>query len=67
MVVVVVVVVVVLSLLAAWAERERCANKELFFWTYFFLLKNIGLEKNAIEAHPPQFQDPDLFLKNVLQ
>ena len=35
-VVVVVVVVVVLSLLAAWAERERCANKELFFWDLFF-------------------------------
>jgi hypothetical protein len=38
------------------------------FFPRLFLLKKLGLEKSlTIEAHPPQFQDPDLFLKNISQ
>jgi len=53
--------------LAAWAGRDRRAHKECVFYL-FFLPKKKGMEKSlTIEAHPLQFQDPDLFLKNVSQ
>jgi hypothetical protein len=53
--------------LAAWAGRDRRANKERFFTYFSFLKKKVWKKSLTIEAHPPQFQDPDLFLKNVSQ